>query len=149
MAGWYYIESTTPTTNSAIYRQGRSKIKKEYPNSSIVSFNRPNHAQEIYKERRQIETAFRALKSSGFNMENAHLSDIERVDKLFAMVITAFTWAYIVGIYGHENLKQLKIKKHGRREKSLFKYGLGIIANILLNPQKNHKIEIFHFLSCT
>ncbi|KAA6323037.1 hypothetical protein EZS27_027483 [termite gut metagenome] len=82
-------------------------------------------------------------------MENTHLSDIDRVDKLFAMVITAFTWAYIVGIYVHENLKQLKIKKHGRREKSLFKYGLGIIADILLNPQKQHKIEIFHFLSCT
>ncbi|KAA6350187.1 hypothetical protein EZS27_002453 [termite gut metagenome] len=78
-------------------------------------------------------------------MENTRPSDIDRIDKLFAMVITAFTWAYIVGIYVHENLKQLKIRKHGRREKSLFKYGLGIIANILLNPQKHHKITCCAF----
>jgi hypothetical protein len=79
----------------------------------IVSFNRGDQAQEIYKERWQIETAFRALKSSGFNRENIHLSDMDRVDKRFARVITAFTWAYIVGIYAQENLKQLTIKKHG------------------------------------
>jgi transposase len=86
---------------------------KEYPQLQIIgSFNRPDHAQKIYKERWQIETAFRALKSNEFNMENTHLTNIDRVDKLFAMKITAFTWAYIVGIYVHENLKQLKIKKH-------------------------------------
>jgi hypothetical protein len=62
----------------------------------IVSFNKPDNAQKIYKERRQIETAFRALKSSGFNMKNTHLTDIDRVDKLFAMVITAFTWALLL-----------------------------------------------------
>lgn len=115
----------------------------------IVSFNRPENAQEIYKERWQIETAFRALKSSGFNIEDTHLRDIERVDKLFALVIVAFTWAYIVGIYVHENLKEIKIKKHGRNAKSLFKYGLGVIANILLNPQSKYEIDIFNFLSCT
>ncbi|GAB1359013.1 hypothetical protein MASR1M31_07920 [Porphyromonadaceae bacterium] len=115
----------------------------------IVSFNRPENAQEIYKERWQIETAFRALKSSGFNIEDTHLRDIERVDRLFALVIVAFTWAYIVGIYVHENLKEIKIKKHGRNAKSLFKYGLGVIANILLNPQSKYEIDIFNFLSCT
>ncbi len=87
----------------------------------IVSFNREHNAQEIYKERWQIETAFRALKSSGFNIEDTHLRDIDRIDKLFALVLVAFTWAYVVGIYVHLNLKNIKIKKHGRREKSLFK----------------------------
>ncbi|KAA6309695.1 hypothetical protein EZS27_038867 [termite gut metagenome] len=77
----------------------------------IVSFNRPDNAQEIYKERWQIETAFRALKSSGFNIEDTHLTNIDRIDKLFALVIVAFTWAYIVGIYVHENVKQIETKK--------------------------------------
>ncbi|KAA6347268.1 hypothetical protein EZS27_005235, partial [termite gut metagenome] len=40
-------------------------------------------------------------------------------------------------------------KKHGRMAKSLFKYGLGMIANILLNPKCTHEIDIFKFLSCT
>ncbi|KAA6337838.1 hypothetical protein EZS27_014116, partial [termite gut metagenome] len=85
----------------------------------------------------------------GFNIEDTHLTNIDRIDKLFALVIVAFTWAYIVGIYVHENVKQIETKKHGRKAKSLFKYGLGIIANILMNPQNIHRIDIFNFLSCT
>ncbi|KAA6336121.1 hypothetical protein EZS27_015697, partial [termite gut metagenome] len=80
---------------------------------------------------------------------DTHLTNIDRIDKLFALVIVAFTWAYIVGIYVHENVKQIETKKHGRKAKSLFKYGLGIIANILMNPQNTHRIDIFKFLSCT
>jgi len=33
----------------------------------IIAFNKPENAQQIYKDRWQIETAFRSLKSSGFN----------------------------------------------------------------------------------
>jgi hypothetical protein len=36
----------------------------------IVCFNKPENAQEIYKERWQIETAFGALKSNEFNIED-------------------------------------------------------------------------------
>jgi hypothetical protein len=43
----------------------------------------------------------------------------------------AFAWAYIVGIFAHENIK---VKNHGNLAKSLFKYGLQIIANTFLNP---------------
>lgn len=65
----------------------------------VVSFNKPENAMEIYKERWQIETAFRALKTSGFNIEDTHLTDIERIEKLFVLVMVAFTWAYLVGDY--------------------------------------------------
>ena len=109
----------------------------------------PENAQEIYKERWQIETAFRALKSSGFNIEDTHLTDIDRIEKLFALVIVAFTRAYIVGIYVHLNIREIKIKRHGRKQKSLFKQGLTVIANILLNPKCRWNIDIANFLSCT
>lgn len=47
------------------------KNKKGVPEFQIlVSFNKPEQAQSVYKERWQIETAFKALKSSGFNIEN-------------------------------------------------------------------------------
>jgi len=39
----------------------------------IISYNKPNLADDLYKERWQIETVFRALKSSGFNIEDTHL----------------------------------------------------------------------------
>ncbi|MDR2652348.1 MAG: IS4 family transposase, partial [Prevotellaceae bacterium] len=49
----------------------------------------------------------------------------------------------------HENIKPIKIKKHGNKAKSLFKYGLQVISNILLNPLALNSLNIFKFLSCT
>jgi hypothetical protein len=116
----------------------------------IISFNQPQNAQEAYKERWQIETAFKGLKSSGFNIENTHLTDLDRIEKLFTIVILAFTWAYVVGVFVNDNIKPVRILKHGRRAKSLLKYGLEFIANILLNPlAAENKIDIFKILSCT
>jgi transposase len=54
---------------------------------------------KYYKERWQIETAFRALKSGGFNIEDTHLTDLKRIEKLFSTVTVAFAWAYAVGIF--------------------------------------------------
>ena len=137
--------------NQLCYLSGsKVKDKKGIPELQIiVCFDKPQNAQEIYKERWQIETAFKSLKSSGFNIEDTHLTDIDRIDKLFALVIVAFTWAYIVGVYIHLNIREIKIKKHGRKQKSLFKHGLTVIANILLNPQCQSNIDVYKFLSCT
>ena len=115
----------------------------------IIAFNKPENAQQIYKERWQIETAFRALKSSGFNIEDTHLSDLNRIEKLFSIVMIAFAWAYIVGVFADKNIKPIKILKHGKRAKSLFKHGLEIIATILLNPLAKMNVDVFKFLSCT
>ncbi|MDR1056476.1 MAG: IS4 family transposase, partial [Prevotellaceae bacterium] len=38
---------------------------------------------------------------------------------------------------------------HGKRAKSLFKYGLELIATALLNPITIPEIDVFKFLSCT
>jgi hypothetical protein len=115
----------------------------------IISFNKPENAQEIYKERWQIETAFSALKTSGFNIEQTHLTDLERIEKLFSIVMLAFAWAYVVGGFTNENIKEIRILKHGRKAKSLFKYGLEIIETTLLNPLNTNGLEIGKFLSCT
>ncbi len=58
----------------------------------IVSFHKPEESQSLYKERWQIESAFKALKSSGFNIEDTHLTDLDRINKLLALVLFAFTW---------------------------------------------------------
>jgi len=114
----------------------------------IISYNKPEQANTLYKERWQIETAFRALKSSGFNIEDTHLTDIDRINKLFAIVIVAFTWAYKIGIYLNA-IKPIKIKKHGRRAKSIFKYGLVFLANVLLSNRLEDFELCCKFLSCT
>ncbi len=114
----------------------------------IISFNNPQRANDLYKERWQIESAFKGLKSSGFHFEDTHLTDPDRVQKLFALVIIAFTWAYVVGI-ALDKLTPIKIKKHGRRAKSLMVYGLDYIANILFRNDLTELRACCDFLSCT
>ena len=128
-----------------------SKIKNKQGKPElqiIVSFNKPNKAHELYKERWQIETAFRALKSSGFNIEDTHLTDIKRISKLLTLVFVAFIWVYKIGIELNE-LCPIKIKTHGRMAKSLFKYGLESLANIIYNNDLIKFKLCCNFLSCT
>ena len=56
----------------------------------VISFCKPEIAQKTYKDRWQIETAFRAMKTSVSNLEDTHLTDIERIEKLVAIVTIAF-----------------------------------------------------------
>ena len=74
---------------------------------------------------------------------------MERIEKLLALVLIAFTWSYLLGIYLHEQVKQIKVLKHGRKAKSLFKYGLTYIANVMLNAKNQPNIDVFKFLSYT
>lgn len=108
----------------------------------IISYNKNEQSFLNYKERWQIETCFKAMKSSGFDIENTHLQDIGRIEKLLCLVMIAFVWCYKVGDYLYRNVKAVTIKKHGHRAKSLFKYGLEHIANILLNTQRKGFREV-------
>jgi hypothetical protein len=114
----------------------------------IVSFNKQHQAHQKYKERWQIETAFKALKSSGFDIEKTHLTQIDRLEKLFSLVIIAFTWAYLVGLHVDKSIKQIRILKHGYKAKTYFKLGLNTLARLLLNNKAKQKIPNF-FLSCS
>jgi hypothetical protein len=61
----------------------------------------------------------------------------------------AFAWVYVVGVFANEKVETIRILKHGKRAKSLFKYGLEFIATALLNLIAIPEIDIFKFLSCT
>lgn len=115
----------------------------------LICFNRPEDGVATYKKRWEIETAFRAMKSSGFNIEDTHLRDRVRIARLFAMVCMALVWAYLVGEHKDIYVKPIKILKHGRRAKSLVKYGLEEISNVLFRPTYTPKFDVFKFLSCT
>ena len=83
----------------------------------IVSFNKPEDATETYQQRWQIETMFKAMKSAGFNIEDTHLTNIERIEKLLLLVMMAFVWCYNIGEFVNQNLKPIRILKHGRKAK--------------------------------
>jgi hypothetical protein len=65
---------------------------------------------------------------------------------LIELRLLAFLWAYKLGIYLLQNVKKIRILKHGYRAKSLFKYGLEYIANTLLNPYKEKVFMFCHVL---
>jgi hypothetical protein len=116
----------------------------------IASFNKQDQALINYKDRWQIETMFKAMKSSGFNIEDTHLSDLSRISKLIAILAIAFVWAYLAGIDKHENISPIKIKKHGRKAYSFFKYGLIRIAHAILNTLDIKEFnDCVKVLSCT
>jgi hypothetical protein len=46
----------------------------------------------------------------------------------------AFCWAYHVGAWFHM-VKPIRIKKHQRPAKSIFRYGFDLIRHLLFNPQ--------------
>jgi hypothetical protein len=118
----------------------------------IASYNNQEKAIENYRDRWQIETMFKAFKTNGFNLEATHLREIERIDKLIALVSIAFIWAYKVGLHKHLKEKSIPIKKHGSRAYSIFKYGMRVIKDALLNPCNNqiNQINIIcKLLSCT
>jgi len=118
---WVYLSGT-----KTINRDGEIEFV------IIATYNYDPQTLTAYKDRWQIETMFRALKTSGFNLEDTHLTELERISRLLSLLCIAFIWAYMTGIHKHENIKPITIKKHGRKAYSFFKYGLIFIAHALL-----------------
>ena len=77
---------------------------------------------------------FGILKSRGFRFEETHLTDGERINKLLALLALATVWAFKVGEWLHQQ-EPLKIKKHGRLAKSIFRYGLDHLRSIVFDIQ--------------
>jgi hypothetical protein len=85
-----------------------------------------------YAKRWEIETLFGCLKSKGFNFEDTHITRPERIEKLLVLLTIAFCWAYKTGEWRHEQ-KAIKVKKHGRKAVSYFRYGLDFLRDFALN----------------
>lgn len=122
----------------------KDKTGKHEP-QILVSFCRPEEALADYKERWTIETMFKGLKSSVFNIEDTHMIQINRIEQLFGIVIIAYTWAYLVGIAANLKVKAIRTLNNGRRAIGLVKYGLNFIADTLFNPFRPTKINVFDF----
>jgi hypothetical protein len=98
----------------------------------IVTPDYPGLAISKYSWRWEIETLFSCLKGRGFNFEDTHMIELERVNKLMALLAIAFCWCHKTGEWRHE-AKPIPIKTHRRPAISLFRYGLDFIVDILMN----------------
>lgn len=98
----------------------------------LVSNHAFPDALAVYSERWSIETLFQSLKSRGFKLEVTRLEDDVRIERLLALLALAFVFAYRVGEWLAEK-KPIRLKRHGRREHSVFRLGLDHLAEVLLN----------------
>jgi len=116
----------------------------------VITGHNPESALVDYKKRWEIETLFGCLKTRGFNLESTHLCDMDRLCKLFSLVVLAFCWCYIAGLWLNER-KPIPTKTHTRLAQSYFRYGLDYLRNILLNLHEKFKnfLVVADFLSCT
>ncbi|MDX2040056.1 MAG: IS4 family transposase [Acidobacteriota bacterium] len=106
---------------------------------------------EQYRKRWGIETLFGALKSRGFNLEDTHLKDPERLSRLLALLDLAFTWAFVVGQW-QAIVKELKLKKHGYPPKSIFRLGLNLLCRLVTNFEHFDLVawrKVIKLLSCS
>lgn len=120
----------------------------------VASGEQNKDAIEEYKVRWQIETMFGCLKSRGFNFEETHLTQPEKIAKLMMLLALGLCLAMLMGEFQVEITKhvKMKLKKNYRYAKSLFRIGLDTLQNLLFNyhkPKKYRDLNTFILLlSC-
>jgi len=119
----------------------------------VVSSERTRQILREYGRRWEIETLFGNLKTRGFRLEETHLTDSERVSRLLSLLTMAGCWALLAGEF-ESAAAPIKIKKHGRAEKSIFRLGFETLRNCFCRIQTNlREKERFQqltlLLSCT
>ena len=98
----------------------------------VATTESPGLAITIYALRWEMEILFSCLKGRGFNFEDTHIIDRIRIKKLIVLLAVAFCWAHKTGEWRHEH-RPIKIKRHGRPEVSLFRYGLDYLVDFIAN----------------
>ena len=106
----------------------------------VVACDDSAQVMNDYAKRWKIEVLFESLKSRGFNFEDVNLKDKESLKRLLAILTIAFCWAYHIGAWLNE-IKPIRIKKHQRPAKSVFRYGFDWIRHLLFNPE-NKQFEL-------
>lgn len=81
-----------------------------------------DYTEVLYRRRWTLETAFRGLKTAGFNMEQTHLKG-KRFENLLVLLMIAFAAAFIEGLVRIESLPIPLIRKRNVRRISIFRYG--------------------------
>ena len=117
----------------------------------LVSADYSPAPHKEYQKRWGIETLFGALKSRGFNLEDTHLKDQERLSRLLALLAIAFTLAFVVGQW-QAAIKELKLKKHGYPPKSIFRLGLNLLCRLVTNLEHFDLVawrKVIKLLSCS
>lgn len=128
------------------------KSKKDY--CIVVSSKDNINSLDKYQLRWTIENMFGAFKSRGFNFEDTHMINLEKIKKLIVLVSIVYIWCVFLGICCDQSIP-IKLMKLGRKRKSIFKYGFEYLTSFikkLLEGKIYNELEfneVTKILSCT
>ena len=117
------------------FRKGKKGSKEPMILVSNQAFHDP---LAIYKSRWHTETLFGCLKTRGFRMEDTHVTDPDKIEKILFVLTIAFYWAYRTGDL-QARKSPIPLKTHRRKAKSIFRLGLDIARRVLMRI--GNKIE--------
>jgi hypothetical protein len=129
---------TTELFGQTVYLAGSRSERGELMIVATNSRQHPRNAIAIYLRRWEIETLFSCLKGRGFCFEATHLTHMDRIEKMMALLAIGLCWAHKTGEWRAEK-KPIRFGKHHdsiRPQNSFFRYGFDFIREIMLSPFK-------------
>jgi hypothetical protein len=121
----------------------------------VVVSNKDNlNSLEKYQQRWTIENMFGAFKTRGFNFEDTHMKDLEKIKKLIALVSIVYIWCVLVGLW-YDATVPIRLMTLGRKRVSIFRYGFNyltvffkkLLDGLIYNDFEFN--EVTKLLSCT
>jgi len=89
--------------NEGVYLSGKKTEGNDY--LILASSSNPDEALLMYRQRWTIENLFGNMKTKGFNLENTHMKDDEKLKKLIALLTIAMLWCYLIGLWIESSVK--------------------------------------------
>ena len=80
-------------------------------------------------------------------MEEKHLTEATKIDKLFGVLALGVAWAVKTGEL-ESHAKPIEIKKNGRPQQILFRLDGEIIQEVLVEVKRYSQVNIFETLRC-
>lgn len=90
----------------------------------VTHLDHPQQVLQAYRRRMWIEEMFGDWKGHGFDFQQTHLRDPERLSRLTLVVILLYLWLLIGGLRVIKNGDRPVVDRHDRRDLSLFQIGL-------------------------
>jgi Transposase DDE domain len=103
---------------------------------------RAEDACHWYEKRFRIETFFSDQKSRGFHLHKSHMSDVQRLSRLFIAACLAYIWMVYLGSVCEAGGWKPVMHRRKRCDLSLFQLGLRFLEH-LLNEEMPIPVE-FH-----
>ena len=120
----------------------------------IVSSKNNLNSLEKYQLRWTIENMFGAFKTRGFNFEDTHMKDLEKIKKLIVLVSIVYVWCVLIGLW-YEETVPIRLMTLGRKRLSTFRYGFNYLTSFIKNVLYKNDCNDLDFngvnkiLSCT